>query len=255
MSPEVARTPASSQPPSPWAILSLHARAGATLLRLEMKVLTGNRLVVVAGIELLWLAVFGVWQHLRSDPWPSAWFYNGTVVLPGMLPAIALGMAAVLGESDIRHLEMSLASPGGRYQIWSFRLAALSVACVASTFGCAILTWAFIDHGLSPLVAAAHAVVPLVFVGVLTVALSLAFNGASSAALVTAGVVALSGIILHESFRRFDLFLNPFDPPEALHDPAEWFRMLVFNRAFYAVLTGLAVALALWLLQKRERLL
>lgn len=231
-------------------------RARWDLLRLEMKMLTGNRMLLIGLVESLWLAVFGLMQHFRDAPWDAASFYNRSILLPGLLPAIALGMAAVMGERDVRHVEMTLASPGGRYQIWCFRLAALALTCFASSLGCALVTWAGISHDVPPLESALHATVPLVFVGVLTVFLSLLFNGAASAALVTSGFVVFSGTILRAAgANRFDLFVNPLAPPENLLDPAAWFRILVFNRGLYVVGAGLCVAGTLALLQRRERLL
>ena len=157
---------------------------------------------------------------------------------------------------------MTFASAGGRYQVWSFRLAALALTCAACCGSASLLTYVFITRDLPPVAAALHALVPLVFVATLTVFLSVLFNGGASAALVTAGVLALSALVVHpfgfaspEFFRRVDLFVNPFDPPQGLLDPRGWFRILVFNRSLFIVATGLWVAGTLWLLQRRERLL
>jgi hypothetical protein len=221
-----------------------------------MKMLTGNRLLLIGLVEVAWIVTVALMQYFRDDKWSSASFYNRSILLPGLLPAVALGMAAVMGERDVRHLEMTLASPGGRYQVWSFRLGALALTCFASSLGCALLTWVGISRDVPLIESALHATVPLIFVGVLTVFLSLLFNGAASAALVTSGYIVFSGMILQAaSANRFDLFVNPLAPPESLLDPAAWFRILVFNRGLYLVGAGLCVAGALGLLQRRERLL
>jgi ABC-type transport system involved in multi-copper enzyme maturation permease subunit len=231
------------------------ARAVLDLLLLELRVITGNRLMLLVLGQLAWLAGLAIWQHFRDEPWNPVSFYNRTVLMPSLLPAIALGMNAVMGERDNRHLEMTFASPGGRYQAWAFRLCALAMLGLMSCTLLAFGTWAVTGQGFPPVQAALHALVPVLFVTSLAVCLSLLFNGAASGGLVVAALAILSGTILHhvEPARRFDLFLNPFDPPASL-DALAWFRIVVANRCILLVGTGLATWGALDLLQRRERL-
>jgi len=250
--------------------------AGWDLLRLELRSLTGNRGLILVLVELAWFASASIWYFANDRPLEIEWFYNGAVVLPGIIPAIALGMAAVMGERDTRQLEVSFSSPGGRYLLWSFRIVAITAALFASCVVMSMLTWLVIDQqvvhrlvavfwsGMRLPVHAAdfpvweaclHATVPLALVAVITILFSVLFRGAAVAGLLT---VALCGIsrpfIAGILGRRCDLFFNPFVPPDDLLDPAVWFRMIVFNRALLIVLTALAVALTLMLLQRRERL-
>ena len=229
-------------------------RAAATLLRLESKVLTGNRLVVLVVVQLVVFGLMALW--IRSqDQRTTASFYVGTVMLPGLLATMALGMSAVMAERDIRHLEMTLASPGGRYRVWAFRFTALALASAASALVFSLLSVA-LDRDVPPLTLAFHATISLVFVGAATVFLSLLFNGGASAALVVSGLCVGSFLTVHQAHAsKWDVFVNPLDPPESLLDPRAWFRILVFNRGLFLALTGGCVAGSLWLLQRRERLL
>lgn len=230
-------------------------RATLDLLALEMRMLTGNRLIVLVALELLWVTTFAIFQRTRDDAWEGLSFYNRTILIPALLPAIALGMSAILGERDIKHLEMTFASPAGRYQAWAFRLAGLGVACAATVAALSALTWVGIDQPVPPVAAALHALVPVLFVAAGTACLSLVFNGAATGTFVMAGFLLLSAGPFHgDRVDRYDLFLNPFDPPPGT-DPVAWFRILVFNRTLFLTCTGLFVVAALSLLQRRERLL
>lgn len=231
------------------------ARAARDLLGLELRMLTGNRLIWLVAIEVIWVVAFAILQRVRTDGWEPLSFYNRTIVLPAMLPALALGMSSVLGERDIRHLEMSFASPAGRYLAWAFRMTALGLACAVTVAGLSLLTWAGLEQPFPPARAALHALVPVLLVASATACLSLVFNGASMGAFVTGAVTLVSAVFLEGgSFERFNLFINPFDPPSGMDDIG-WFRVLAFNRGFLLLLTGLFVVSTMALLQRRERLL
>ena len=230
-------------------------RATVDLLALEMRMLTGNRLFVLVALELLWVTAFAILQRTRDDAWDGLSFYNRTILVPALLPALALGMSSILGERDIRHLEMSFASPAGRYQAWGFRLAALGLACAVTVAALTTLTWVGIGQPIPPLRAALHAVVPILFVAAGTTCLSLIFNGAATGTFVMGAFLLASAVLLHgPRVGRFDLFINPFDPPQGM-DPVAWFRVLVFNRTLLLACTGLSVVATLALLRRRERLL
>jgi hypothetical protein len=233
--------------------------AGWDLLVLEVKVVTGGRALVLALVELAAFVALAIAARLREEPWSTATLYNVVVLTPGLVPAVALGMAAVMGERDTRQLEVTFATPSGRYLVWSFRMAAIGAACFLSAAVMSVGTAIVIDHDHRPVAGALHAVPPLLLVASLTVFASLAFNGAAVAGLVVSALLAVSWLVLHPAppfLRRFDVFFNPFAPPESLLlDPATWFRAVVFNRTLLLVLAGLCIAGTLWLLQKRERLL
>lgn len=230
-------------------------RATIDLLALEMRMLTGNRLLVLIALELLWVIVFAIFQRTRNEAWEGLSFYNRTIVVPALLPALALGMSSILGERDIRHLEMSFASPAGRYQAWGFRLAALGAACVVAVVSLTILTWVGIDQPVPPLRSALHAIVPILFVAAGTACFSLVFNSAATGSFVMGALLLGSAVVLHAGgLSRFDLFVNPFDPPQG-SDEVAWFRVLVFNRSLLLICTGIFVVTTLSLLRRRERLL
>lgn len=232
------------------------ASATVALLLAELRMLTGGRMLLILVVQAAWLALIAVFQHFREEPWDPVSFYNGTVLLPSLLPAIALGVSGVLAERDIRHLEMSFASAGGRYQLWCFRLCAIALAGAASCAMMATGTWLLLARELMPWSMAAHAFVPVMFVVALSSFAALALNGVPSGALVTAGAMALAFVFLHGAgASRFDPFVNPFAPPQGLLDPDAWVRTLTFNRLFLLALTAGGVAGTLWLVRRRERLL
>ena len=231
-------------------------RGAARLLKLELRLMTGGRALLLLGAQLAWLVTHVVLQRFNEEPWDPVSFYNRTILLPCLLPAIALGMSCILAERDDRHLEMSFASAGGRYLLWSFRLAALAIASAASCLLLAIATRLFLAREISPVTAAAHALVPVLMAASLAAFLALLFNGTASAGLVTGALFTAGGLVLHAAGAgRFDPFLNPFDPPAGLRDPHAWMRMLAFNRLFLLAMIGVLVAGTLGLLQRRERLL
>ena len=234
------------------------ASAGRSLLALELRVLTGNQAIVLAVVQLVYFTVITLMVKLGDDDWRAASFYNSVVVLPSLVPAIALGMVAVMGDRDSRQLEVTFVARGGRYQVWIFRLCAIAGSCAASALVLSALAWAILDHDHRPVAAFLHALFPIVFVVVLAMGLSVTFNGAAVAGLVTTGFLGVSFVLLHGGplvARRFDVFFNPFDQPQDLLDPAEWFRAVVFNRSLLLALAGLALAGTLLLVQRRERLL
>lgn len=232
------------------------AGAAARLLRLELQLMTGGKALILLGAQVAWLVLWATLQRFREEPWDPVSFYNRTILLPCLVPAVALGMTCVLSERDDRHLEMSFASPGGRYLVWSFRLAALAVASAASCLLLAIGTRILVGPEIPPLPAAVHALVPVLMAASVACCLALLLNGTSSAGLVTAGLLAGAAIVLHQgNAGRFDPFLNPFDPPDGLRDPHAWLRLLAFNRMLLLSVTAAAVTLTLGLLQRRERLL
>jgi hypothetical protein len=232
------------------------AAGAARLLRLELQLMTGGRALLLLGAQLAWLAAHVAIQRFSEEPPDPVSYYNRTILLPCLLPAIALGMSCILAERDDRHLEMSFASAGGRYLLWSFRLAALALAAAASCLLLSILTRLLLAREIEPFAAAAHALVPIVMAASLAAFLALLFNGTAAAGLVSGGLMAGAGLILHGArATRFDPFLNPFDPPTGLRDPHDWLRLLTFNRMFLLALTGILVAGTLGLVQRRERLL
>ena len=231
-------------------------RGARDLLVLETRLLTGNRVIVLVLIELGIFAILAAIALLGDEPWSPEALYQVSV-WPALVPAITLGMSAIMGERDTRQLEVTFASPGGRWLAWSFRLTALVLTCLASSVLMSVLSWAVIDRDFAWVAAALHAAVPLAFAATLTTCLSVAFAGTASAGLGTSVVLGLGWMMVHapDNWPRVDPFLNPFVPPENLLDPAEWFRIVVFNRSFYLIATGLLAALTLRLLQSRERLL
>ncbi len=231
-------------------------RASADLLWLEARLMTGGRLGLMVLGQIAWLITCAVIQRFRDEPWDQVSFYNRTVLLPVLLMAIGLGMSCVLSERDIRHLEMSFSTAAGRYQLWSFRLGALGLILLGSCCLLATGTWLAVAREVTPWTAAFHAFIPAACIAVLAAALSLLFNGAATAGLICLGVTAGSGMILHGGgASRFDPFLNPFDPPTSLLDPGAWVRTLTFNRLFLLTMLAVFTAVALGLLQRRERLL
>lgn len=231
-------------------------RGAARLLRLELQLMTGGKALLILLAQVAWLVLMTTLQRFREEPWDPASFYNRTVLVPCLVPAVALGMSCILAERDERHLEMSFASPGGRYLLWSFRLAALAIA---SFLSCALLatgTWFLGGQEIVPWTAAAHALVPVLMAASLAAFLALLFNGTASAGLVSGALLVLAAMFLHgPRVGRFDPYVNPFAPPDDLRDPGAWIRILVFNRIFLLTLTGAFVAGILGLLQRRERLL
>lgn len=232
------------------------AAAAARLLRLELQLMTGGRALLVLGAQVAWLVLWAAMQRFREEPWDPVSFYNRTILVPCLLPAVAFGMTSVLAERDDRHLEMTFASPGGRYLVWSFRLVALAVAALVSCLVLAAGTRLLVGPEIPALPAALHAFVPVLMAVSVACFLALLLNGTSAAGLVTAGLLAVSALFLrHLASGRFDPFLNPFHPPDGLRDPHAWLRLVVFNRMLLLCVTAAAVALALGLLQRRERLL
>ena len=218
--------------------------------------MTGGRLGLILLGQVAWLMTCAVMQHFRDEPWAEASFYNRTVLLPVLLMAIALGMSCVLAERDIRHLEMSFSTAAGRYQLWAFRLAALGLVLLASTALLATLTWLLVARDVTPWTATLHAFIPAACIAVLAACLSLLFNEISTAGLVSLGLTVLAGMFLHGGgASRFDPFLNPFDPPTTLIEPAAWIRTLTFNRLFLLTALAIFTGATLGLLQRRERLL
>lgn len=231
-------------------------RASLRLLRLELQLMTGGKALLLLGAQVAWLIGMAVWQRFREEPWDPASFYNRTILVPCLVPAIALGMSCILAERDERHLEMSFASAGGRYLLWSFRLGALAIATAFSCLLLSLGTWLLAGREISPLPAAAHALVPVLMAASLAAFLALLFNSTASAGLVSGGLMVGAAMFIHGSgLGRFDPYVNPFAPPGGLRDPEAWLRILVFNRLFLLVLTGGFVAGVLGLLQRRERLL
>lgn len=232
------------------------ARSTATLLLLELKVVTGSRLVVLAAIELAMFALLATWALLTDEPPDTASHYNRFVLLPTLLPAIALSMAAISGERDGSQLEVTFVTPGGRYQVWSFRLTAILASCGITALGLSLLTWAIVDRDFAPLAAAGHALFPLAAVVALTVFVSVLAKSGGVAGLVTAVSAGIGGVFFHEGRAKwYDLFFNPFDPPVDALDPTVWVRALFWNRTALLIVAGLLVTLTLFLLQRRERLL
>lgn len=228
--------------------------AAATLLRLELKILTGNRALVLAAIEAAWLAVIVLMARLRDSPWDVESFYVRSVVLPALLPAIALGMVAVMGDRDSRQLEVSFVSAGGRHALWSFRFAAILLVCFLTAATLSAGTWLLIDRDFEPVLAAVHAAVPISFVAALTFCASVAFRSEAIAGLVAVAAI-LGSRFLTAVTRKVDLFLNPLVPPESMLVQADWARLLFWNRTLYVLAAVLLFAAALHLLQRRERLL
>lgn len=232
------------------------ARAGWDLFRLELKVLTGNRAIALVVVQAAWLVGMGLLARFGDEDWTAATYFGATVLLPTLLPGIVLGMTAVMGDRDSRQLEVTFVAPGGRHAVWTFRLFAIAAACAASAFVMAAVVWLVLDRDLNPFVAAGHAAVPTLYAITLTACLSVLFKGASLAGLVSTVILGLEFLFLHAAgARRYDPFLNPFDPPRDLLDPGDWFRILAFNRLLWLAIAGLLFAFTLALVQRRERLL
>lgn len=230
--------------------------AAVRLLRLELQLMTGGKALLLLLAQVAWLVGMAIWQRFREEPWDAESFYNRTILVPCIVPAIALGMSCILAERDERHLEMSFASPGGRYLLWSFRLGALAIASAFSCLLLALGTWLLAGREIPPFAAAAHALVPVLMAASLAAFLALLFNGTASAGLVSGALMVLSAMFIHGAgLGRFDPWVNPFAPPGDLRDPEAWTRILVFNRLFLLTLTGGFIAGTLGLLQRRERLL
>lgn len=226
-------------------------RAAWELLRLELKLMTGGRLTLLLVIQAAWVGFMFLVQRLREEPLEPHAFYGWSILLPAMLPAISLGMSCILWERDVKHLEMSFASPGGRYLLWSFRLASLAAVAAASCVTLSVVTWLILARDLSPLWSAPHAFVPVVLAGVLAAFLSVLFNNGSVAALLTV-VLLIVGSMLPDSVSPWT---NPFSPPPGLIDPNAWTRTVADNRLFLLAVIAACVAMTLGLLQRRERLL
>lgn len=225
--------------------------AGWDLIRLEVLVVTGGRGLVMALLLLAYFAAVALWTHFRDEPVDAAWFYNGLLVLPASVQAVALGMVAIAGERDTRQLEVTFVTPAGRHLVWAFRMIAVEAACVAAAAVLSVLAWV-LDRDHAIVLAVVHAAAPLALATTLTMFGSVAFRSGAAAGLATS-VVAFLSLFVHGS--QWDVFwFNPFDPPETLLDADAWVRAVLANRSITWTFAGLAGAGTLWLLQKRERL-
>ncbi|MEM7244631.1 MAG: hypothetical protein AAF533_04775 [Acidobacteriota bacterium] len=229
-------------------------RSSWDLLKLELKVVSGGRTVVLGAVMLAYFAIIAVWAHLADDGWRTSAFFNSSVLLPTFVVAVVLSMGAIIGERDARQLEVSFVSPSGRYRLWVFRLVSILLLVVAAAGVLSGLTWLVIDRDHLVGTTWLHAIPPLLATVSTTAFLSVLFKGASSAGLVVAVVAGFSGFLhLGGQPMTFDLWFNPFLIGNVT-DEAAWFRTMVNNRTVLLVVSGLATTFLLGLLQKRERL-
>ena len=88
-----------------------------------------------------------------------------------------------------------------------------------------------------------------------TVLWSVVFKSANAAGLITAGFLLLEVLIRRAgSYRVTYLFHNPFDKPVEI-EPFIWARTVFYNKVFYTAWGCVWLVIALWLIQRRERLL
>jgi len=239
---------------APWRLALRRLPATLTQLRLEIKIVTGGRAIVLLVVTALWFGLFTAWALMRDSPWPPEAFYNLMLVAPGSILIVALSMGAIVGERDTRQLETTFVSPTGRFGAWVHRLAAVLLAAWLSTGLLSVLTRLVVDPEHRPLAAWLHALVPLLFLLALTTLLALVFQSSAAAGL-GAGALLVFSLVFQDLLVKWDYWFNPFAELRGIDDPQTLFRMIVFNRSLYLGLAGLLFALAFWLLQRRERLL
>jgi hypothetical protein len=224
------------------------------LLWLSARVLGGRWVWAAPLVVLLWPALQLLFLALEWDEEPvtRAGVQNGTIGFPLVVLAIGLGVRIIGGEIDRRTLEIAYTVPGGAQRVWLSKLAAAVAVLLAAlaTLGLAAFAF-FTEYPPGALYGALQGAV--VFL-VLAMALSALLRNEVTAALVTAGLFALAGV-LSEGISRASPFWNPAVAALGTMQDAEIIAATVQNRIGYALAVAAIVALAIGRAERRETLL
>ncbi|KPK88788.1 hypothetical protein AMJ80_10610 [bacterium SM23_31] len=175
--------------------------------------------------------------------------------IPGMLIVFYPITFGIQNDVDNRTLELIFGIPNYRYKVQLVRL----ILIFFFTFIILTLIGLFTSFALTavPITQMVpHLIIPIVFFGCLSFAVSTIIRDGNGTAVVILiiGIIFWIGREMFQEFPQFDIFINPFDMPINFSETA-WEKTVADNRLYLCAGTIIAVLFGLLNLQKREKFL
>lgn len=228
-----------------------------TLFQLNLKIIfTLKYVFFLAGILAYFVIIYlsnTIFSKESSGLDPEE-IYNALLLFPFTILVIFFSMGLVIYERDNRTIEIMFTTSGSRYKIWLMKILVFNMAVYLSVFLFTIFIF-FMLEDVSILWLPLEVMLPLLFIGNLTMLLSIIVRGDYAGGMLSAGIIFLIFIFsdpLYES--RFFLFMNPYHLPYEISE-AKWHTMIWQNRVGVLLLSGLLLFFSMRKLENRERLL
>ena len=235
--------------------LSIPAKISIVLLSLKFnyRIVFGRKvLVLLAGVLIYFAAACIVLNRMEASTLDDALFW--LVWIPTTVVTVFLSMDLLMSEHSSGVLETLFTVSASRHRIWLIKFAVVMLLSCLLALLLIVLTYLFAVD-LPILLTWIYVIPPLVFVASGTVLLSVIFKSGNIAVLLVTAFLLLEVLIRRAGSHRVTyLFHNPFDKPVDI-EPFIWARTVFYNKVFYTAWGCVWFAIALWLIQRRERLL
>lgn len=222
------------------------------LIRYNLKIIFANKFkyfLIAAVIFFLLIAIPSLFEA-EADMTVADVF--GFLLFPGLLLIFYPTAFGIQNDSDSRMIETLFGIPDYRYKVWLVRLVLIYALVFVLLLVLAFLSaLAIVEIPVFKMVF--HLMFPIFFLGSLAFMFSTVVRSGNATAviMVVIGLGFWIGVAVLEH-SRWNIFLNPFNVPQGMSEVV-WAEIVLNNRIQLVVMTVLAILLALFNLQKRER--
>jgi ABC-type transport system involved in multi-copper enzyme maturation permease subunit len=235
--------------------LSVPAKMSIVLLSLKFnyRIVFGRKVwFFVAGVLIYFAAACIVLNRMEASTLEDALLWLAW--LPTTVVTAFLSMDLVENERNSGVLETLFTTSVSRHRVWLIKFVVLMLFSCLLGLLMIVVTYLFAVD-LPILLTWIYTVPQLVFIASWTVLFSVIFKSGNIAGLWTAAFLLFEMLIRRAGAHRVTyLFHNPFDKPVDI-EPFIWARTVFYNKVFYAAFGCVCFWIALWLIDRRERLL
>lgn len=229
--------------------------ASFRLIQYNLKIIFANKFIYFLIAALFIFVLVTVLNIVNANTHPTEASVFWLLLVPGILLIFYPITFGIQNDVDNRMIEILFGIPNYRYKVWLLRLMLIFVM----TFAILLVLSALSSLALTviPIIdMVAQLMAPVIFLGSAAFMVSTVVKNGSGTAvvMVVAGVIIWIARPFFSNHRKWDVFLNPYDMPNAMNETV-WRDIIVNNRIFLVTGTLLALLYGLMNLQKREKFL
>ena len=225
------------------------------LIHYNLKIIFANKFIYFLMAALFIFLLVTVFSLINADSQPTEGTVYGLLLVPGILLVFYPTTFGIQNDVDSRMIEILFGIPNYRYKVWLIRLilifalnlGILTILSLLSTFALTIVPIFEMVFYLT---------FPVVFLGSTAFMLSTRIRNGSGTAvvMVVLGVICWMARPFFENYKKWDIFLNPYDIPRTMNETV-WADIVFQNRLFLLAGAVFAILYGLMNLQKREKFL
>jgi len=226
-----------------------------SLIRYNLKIIFANKFIyfLLAALVIFVLLTLNTLFSANANPTEGSVFW--LLLFPGLLLIFYPITFGIQNDVDNRMIEILFGIPDYRYKVWLVRLVLIfSVAVLILLILSIVSSLTWITIPIFEMVF--QLMFPVVLFGCIAFMVSTIVRNGSGTAVVMVifGMTFLIGRSFFNKYRKFDIFLNPFELPRNMNEMV-WADLIVTNRIYLFAGIILALLFGLLNLQKREKFL